>query len=302
MPSPAPHEDPATDAAAAVIIATALTPRVCDAYALLLEAVGIHYSLLRGELGYVFRVDAADAARAREALTRYVEENVPRPVEPPRRLAGNGLSAVAAYLLAELAVAIAASRSLFGADWFDSGTLQGTALRAGQWWRAVTALTLHADLAHLGSNLGFGALCLGLLARVYGGGVAVALTLVAAVAGNLLEGAFMASGRESLGASGAVFAALGILGTVHWPTRTNRARWYLRGATFVAALVLLALLGTGDARTDIAAHALGFGLGALLGLPVRRAAVASRRIQRLTGLAAAALLAAAWTAALLHGP
>ena len=169
------------------LVATALTPRTCDAYGLVLEAVGVRFTVLHEAGAYAFWVDASDAAHAREALARYLEENVPKPSEPPRRLAGSGISAVAAYLGVELAIAVAASRSLFGSDWFDLGTLDGAALRAGDWWRPVTSLTLHADLAHLASNLGFGALCLGLLARVYGGGVATALTLAAAVTGNLIE-------------------------------------------------------------------------------------------------------------------
>jgi membrane associated rhomboid family serine protease len=282
------------------IVATALTPRTCDAYALVLEAVGVRFALLRDGVGYVFWVDDTDAARARDALARYLEENAPRPTEPPRKLAGSGLAAAAAYVGVELFVAIAAGMSLLNAAWFDAGALDGASLRAGDWWRPITALTLHADLLHLGSNLAFGVLCLGLVARVYGSGVGLLLTLAAAVAGNALEGFFMAHGHESLGASGAVFAALGILGSVHWPTRTARGRWYLRGSTLVGALVLLALLGTGDARTDIEAHALGFGFGLLAGLPLRRAGVAPHRVQQLCGTVAAAALGIAWTAAILH--
>ena len=87
---------------------------------------------------------------------------------------------------------------------------------------------------------------------------------------------------------------------MHWPTRTARGRWTLRGATLIGALVLLALLGTGDAKTDIEAHALGFAFGALMGLPLRRAPVPGAHAQRLAGLAAAVTLAVAWTAAILH--
>jgi membrane associated rhomboid family serine protease len=292
---------PTTDPPLTAYLATALTPRACDAYGLVLQAVGITYSILTDGAGYGFWVEPDDLDRAREALALYLEENVPKPVEPPRRLAGTGIAAAVAYIGGEMLVAIAASRSLFGAAWDSAGILDGESLRSGEWWRPVTALTLHDGLAHLASNLGFGALFIGLLARVYGAGVALALTLAAATAGNVLEGVFMAHGHASLGASGAVFAALGILGTVHWPTRTARGRWTLRGATLIGALVLLALLGTGDARTDIEAHALGFAFGALLGLPLRRAPVAGPRVQRLAGLVAALTLAAAWTAAILHG-
>ena len=281
-------------------VAAALTPATCDAYALVLEAVGVRFAVLHDGGSYAFWVDDLDASRAHEALARYLEENSPRPSEPPRRLAGSGLTAVAGFVGAELFIALAAATSLLNAAWFDAGTLDGASLRNGDWWRPITALTLHADVLHLGSNLAFGALCLGLVARVYGSGVGLLLAFAAAVAGNGLEGLLMTRGHESLGASGAVFAALGILGSVHWPTRTVRGRWYLRGSSFVGALVLLALLGTGDARTDIEAHALGFGFGLLAGLPLRRAGIPSRRVQQLCGSATVAVLAVAWTAAILH--
>jgi membrane associated rhomboid family serine protease len=301
MTLPTPPIDEPPDPATHTVAALAMTARTCDAYALVLEAIGVRFAVLRAGGAYALWVDAADGARAREAIERYVSENVPKPVEPPRRLAGRGIAAAVAYVGTELLVAMAANRSLFGEAWYDVGMLDGSSLRAGDWWRPVTALTLHADLAHLASNLGFGALCLALLARVHGSGVAVLLTLAAAVAGNGVEGWFMARGHESLGASGAVFAALGLLGTVHWPTRTARGRLYLRGTTFIGALVLLALLGTGDARTDIEAHALGFAFGVMAGLPLRRALPAGRRVQLAAGLAAAATIAAAWTAAILTG-
>ena len=64
--------------------------------------------------------------------------------------------------------------------------------------------------------------------------------------------------------------------------------------------MLLALLGTGDARTDIEAHALGFAFGVLLGLPLRRAPIPSASVQRVAGVAAALLLVIAWATAIRH--
>lgn len=301
MPSDPPAPAAPPDAETGVLAALAMTSRTLDAYGLVLEAVGIRFVVLRADQGYAIWVARTDGERAREAIGHYLAENVPKPIEPPRRLAGRGLAAVLGYVGTELLVAMAANRALFGRAWYDLGTLDGVLLRSGEWWRPITSLTLHADLAHLASNVGFGALCVGLLARVHGSGVAILLTLLAAAAGNGLEGAFMGRGYESLGASGAVFAALGLLGSVHWPTRTARGRLYLRGSTFIGALVLLALLGTGDARTDIEAHALGFAFGLLAGLPIRRATPAGPRVQRLLGIAAAGLVLAAWLGALLKG-
>ena len=62
-------------------------------------------------------------------------------------------------------------------------SLDSTAMAAGEWWRAVTALTIHADEGHLVGNMVslslFGyAVCL-----AYGGGLAWALILASGIAG-----------------------------------------------------------------------------------------------------------------------
>ena len=273
-------------------------PRECDERALVLLAVGIA-AAMRFEAGvFAVLVAPADALRAELELRRYVAENRPQPRPAPARLHPGAASAALAYAALLFVIEVASTRALFGRDWFGSGVLDGTRFRGGELWRAVTALTLHADLGHLAANAGFGALFGALAARVYGAGVAWLLILVAAAAANALNGLTMAVGRASLGASTAVFAALGALAVHRWPAATRRARAGLRGGSVVAALVLLALLGTGDAQTDVVAHAFGFGFGALLALPLRRRpAPRGARRQLVAGLAAVALVAGAWAAA-----
>lgn len=277
-------------------------PRAGDERALLLLAVGIPAVMSGADGVYRLWVNPADAPRAAFELGRYALENRPRPRPAPPRLHAGALWGVAAYGLVLFLCAVASSRSLGRLDWFDAGVLDGVRLRGGEWWRAITALTLHADLAHLGANLGFGALFGGLAGRLYGAGAGWLLILMAAVAANLANGAVMPVGRVSLGASTAVFAALGALAVHRWPAATRRARAGLRGGSVVAALVLLALLGTGDAHTDVTAHALGFAAGALLALPLRRYAPTGGRLQRVAGTAAMLIVAAGWAVALWRAP
>jgi rhomboid protease GluP len=274
------------------------TPQECDERALVLLAVGIA-ALMHAEDGsFQLLVADADVARATAELARYSLENRPRPRPAPPPLHRGAVAAAAGYALVLFAVAVASSRSALGRDWFDAGALDGARFRAGEAWRAVTALTLHADLAHLAANAGFGALFGGLAARVYGAGCGWLLILVAAVAANAVNATTMPAGRVSLGASTAVFAALGALAVYRWPAATRRARVGFAGASVVAALVLLALLGTGDAHTDVAAHALGFTAGALLALPLRRRPPPRRRAPQLLAAGGAVLLVvAAWAAA-----
>ncbi len=270
-------------------------PPPCDERALVLLAVGIPAVMWVDPQGYALLVAAEDERRAVVELGRYVTENRPRPRPRPPRLHDGGLAAAAGYALVLFLIGVASTRLPLGRGWFDVGVLDGARFRAGELWRAVTALTLHADLAHLAANTGFGALFGGLAARVYGAGCGWLLILAAAVAANAVNGLTMPAGRASLGASTAVFAALGALAVVRWPAATRRARAGFAGASVVAAVVLLALLGTGDAHTDIAAHALGFGFGALFALPLRRwPAPRARGPQRLAAASALLAIAAAW--------
>ena len=97
------------------------------------------------------------AARAREQLRLYRTENRPRPAKPELVLHGHGLPGVVAYVLVLVAVFLVQVRAGYGVDWLGAGELAGSAVRAGDWWRVFTALTLHADAGHLVANLFFGA-------------------------------------------------------------------------------------------------------------------------------------------------
>jgi hypothetical protein len=67
----------------------------------------------------------------------------------------------------------------------------------------------------------------------------------------------------------------------------------------VAALVLLAFLGTGGERTDVAAHALGFVAGAAVGAGLPRVRAWRGLADGAAAAIAGALVALAWMAALL---
>ena len=161
---------------------------------------------------------------------------------------------------------------------------------AGEWWRAVTALTVHRELDHLGGNLAFGAFFGYFVGRYLGSGVGWLAVLLAASGANALNAWVQSPAHRSIGASTAVFAALGMLVTYTWRrgylarhavARAHRAdRRRHRPAR---------VHGHGAARTRIlGAHLFGFiaGLGAGLALarfaPVEwleqraRAAVARR--------------------------
>ncbi len=104
----------------------------------------------------------------------------------------------------------------FGFDWLEGGALNGAIPATHEWWRVVTALTLHADVGHLLSNLAFGAVFGFLASRALGGRRRVGqYSCFGAMMGNGLDAMVMPTEQRSLGASTAVFAALGILSALH---------------------------------------------------------------------------------------
>ena len=182
------------------------------------------------------------------------------------------------------------SRHQFGIDWLAAGRIDVAAIEAGEWWRAITALTLHADVAHLFVNIGFGAVFGSLLARQIGVGMAWLMILIGGTGGNLMNALVQKSWHTAIGASTAVFAALGLLGAYLWTgRRLIHDSWARRWTPVVGAIVLLAWLGTGDERTDIVAHLtgflVGFAIGALLGRITQPGAPDMRRQGALGALA-----------------
>lgn len=79
----------------------------------------------------------------------------------------------------------------------------------GQWWRVVTALWIHGDNAHLLSNMVFGGVFLGVLARRTGASVAFALAILGGATGNAVNVLVKQPGVVSLGFSTSVFAIIG---------------------------------------------------------------------------------------------
>jgi rhomboid protease GluP len=163
--------------------------------------------------------------------------------------------------------------------WIEIGRADASAIiRQGEWWRCVTALFLHADSAHLGANIISGAGFALILSKLYGGAFAWALILLAGALGTALTaGVYYPGEHLSIGASTAVFAALGLLTATGMimGLRAGKRGLGLPGwlIPLLAGLTLLGFLGVGESndllrRIDLVAHVSGFVIGILLGLPM----------------------------------
>lgn len=133
----------------------------------------------------------------------------------------------------------------------------------GEWWRLVTALTLHNDPAHLLGNMLFGGIFLGFLRAYWPAGLAWSATILAGVLGNLIN-TVIRKDHLFLGASTSVFGALGVLCALRL-LHGDRKRFVI---ALGAGLALLGMLGTGGERTDLLAHLFGFTAGFGLGLVI----------------------------------
>lgn len=270
---------------------------------MVLAAAGIPHWLRHRLDGWALLVATSDAPAAFESLAAYDRENAPAAGDAGTAAGRSwSISGVVVALLLIGFFAITGPRA-GGSAWFSQGSADAGRILAGDWWRTVTALTLHADAPHVvGNAVAWAVLATALIHQV-GTGVGLTLLLLAGAAGNALTAVAHGSHHSAVGASTAVFAAVGLLAVLRVlaPTRpTTRSRWWMVTA---ASLLLLVLLGT-SRDADILAHLFGLLTGALLG-PL--AAIATRRpvpttVQAALVLATAASVAAAWHSALGSTP
>lgn len=266
----------------------------------MLHAVGIDSRVVWLGRAWALVVPADRQEAALVQIAQYERENPPRhrpaPTEP---LHGGAWIGSATYVAVLLGVGYLAGNLALGADWFDAGALVAGPTRTGQFWRALTALTLHLDVGHLLSNLGFGVV-FGLLAgQLLGPGIAWASVVLAAAAANLGNAFVQPATHASVGASTAVFATLGLLAAYAWRRRRDEGeRWAYRWAPLVAGVILLGFTGAGGERTDVLAHLSGFAMGAIAGFAHATVHVPRGRLAQWVagGIAVAALVLAWWLA------
>jgi rhomboid protease GluP len=255
-----------------------------------LAAMGIaHEVQLSPDGRWALVVDDGDAPAAEAALAAWEAENSSRPEVAARPDYGRSLGGAAAGL-AILAFAVYAGFRPEG-SLVERGSADAARMLDGEWWRAATGLTLHADLAHVAANAVAIAVFLCAVARRLGPALSAWLALATGVLGNVLTALVVHGGHVSIGASTAVFGALGTLSALQVP---RRGAWLTLGV----GVALLGILGTG-ARADLLAHLFGFAAGVTAGLAVRRMAPPRRSLlQPAIALLAVVPVVLAWRLAL----
>jgi rhomboid protease GluP len=276
---------------------------LCHEFSLVLEAKAIEHNVQESGGSWVLTVTPALVHSAYDEISRYsAERSIPRTTASPIIPFTGAVTGAMAYVLILVLTAYCAGIGLFGADWLSAGALDAAAAR--EWWRALTALTLHLDQEHLLGNLLFGVFAGIAAGRLLGPGVAWASIVGAGALANYVEILIAPVTHRAVGASTAVFAALGLLAGLAWRQRlTLRERRWYRWAPLIAGICLLTLLGAGSAHVDVLGHALGFLFGVGVGWLYARTGIPRTRspgLQIAAGLGAALLVGVAWLFALAH--
>lgn len=222
--------------------------------------------------GYHLLVTPAAASYLRPHLAAYARERLrwpPAPLVDPA--ASRPLPLLGPFLWSALILALFRYRGA----WDAAFVLDARAVfEHGEVWRAFTALFLHGSAEHVLSNAVSGAFIVAAVLSVLGRLRGWLLLAFTAFAGNLATAAVnYPDAYRSLGASTAIFAAVGLL--------TGRALRFIAGsrhpqrwrALFVplaAGLTMLALHGmAATPQVDVGAHLCGWLAGLVGGLLVK---------------------------------
>jgi rhomboid protease GluP len=273
---------------------------LAEEWELALVAQGLSPSLSRSRDGFVLSVPEEEVERALVGLSAYERENPHEPRErdepaaPPNLVGG---ASIAGILLLFFFITVWQPT----VQWFERGSADADRILRGELWRTVTALSLHANLAHALSNAIGIIVFLGALSSILGPGLSLALVLLAGAAGNLANALIHGSSHVSIGASTSVFGAVGMLGGLGLARRGRRKVPRRRAwVPVAAALALLAMLGSGGESVDVLAHLFGFLFGGVFGLIFAFVAPSppGRLVQWGCGSAAFAVLISCWLLAL----
>lgn len=236
--------------------------------ALVLESRALPNRVERHGTLWTVLVPSSLMGESRLEVAAWISENArPAGGERSLRVLGSGWPGVLAWLVTLVTISVFSTRQLFGADWYAAGSADAGRIVAGEIWRALTALTLHADTVHLLGNLAFGSFFGFYSGKYLGAGFGWLLIVSGGVMGNLINAWVQVPEHRSVGASTAVFAALGILAAYRWRRGFEpHTSWRVRLAPLYAGIALLAFTGTAGESTDLGAHLFGFLTGLLLGV------------------------------------
>ena len=268
-----------------------------DTYRLVLSSTGISYHVRKRGYRWEIRVKDTDYEKAVIAIEHYLKENpeVQKPEDPlyyryQRTYTGIWVSIL--LIAFHVAITISGKSDSFIKTYGSSAFH----ILHGELYRSVTSLMLHADPLHLMGNIAGIAVFGTAVCTVMGWGMGWLMILVTGMLGNLMNALLYESGHISVGASTAIFGAIGILSAHQFFKKFKQSGQKIKAFLPLASgLALLGILGSG-AHSDVMAHLFGFltgiVLGCLYGLFIKRPII--KEYQAGSLLLTVCLLALAW--------
>jgi len=238
-------------------------------YSLVLLSQGISHRLARSEEGpFQIFILPEHEERAATQLELYRRENPPKEDNPPQPLS---FSLQPLWvILAPMTFTLIDFANM--ANLHNPGVSDASKVLRGEWWRSVTALTLHGDARHLASNIVCGYIVMNMITyRIPLLRLAPFIAVSSAVA-NICVSFTVKTRFSSLGFSTFVFACIGCLAVMEFRLMPKETHGLLRRfAPLCGATSLAVFLGLGE-NADILGHAYGFIAGLVCGLiPSRKA-------------------------------
>ena len=252
--------------AAEIILKTA-DPDLSWTWSFILTATQVPHHIQIHDDAFHLLVPAEHRSLALQQITDYFLENQDWPPKPHNTDLGNNRIQPPTLLFVGALILFYSITGSWKNDsiWFQMGAGNSQAiLEHNEWYRLITALTLHADVIHLLNNCILGGFLLHFFFLLTGTGLGLFALLVTATTGNCINVLVHGPGHNFVGFSTAVFAVIGMLSMLSYKDRSRTIDSHVL-VPLMAGVALLAMLGSEGARTDLGAHFFGLLCGLLMG-------------------------------------
>jgi len=239
-----------------------------DLCTLVLSAEGISHRIKKDKNGWEVLVDEVNYEHALDVMKTYFHENISIDMinenEPEITFSDVASSILAACLILAYHMIIFFSGNHHRiVDQFGASASE---ILNGDIYRAITSLTLHANSLHLIGNMTGIVLFGAVVTSITGWGLGWLMILFSGAFGNWINALMYESGHNSIGASTAVFGAIGILvGYQMIKKRKGPGSLKVSWLPLACGIALLGLFSSGE-NVDITAHLFGFVSGVTGGI------------------------------------